>query len=98
MSKSEWARRAGIGQTTFWTWTRGPTTETSGERVQSGVEFVRLNPGAVGAVLDMARADARIETLQGEMTFDNGELRVVARRGTLWSDVERMVALLRSAK
>ena len=93
-----WAHQAGINQGTLWNWVRGSSTETSSDAATSGVKFVRLDPGAVRAALEVARADAQMEILHGEMTLDNGELRVVARRGTRWSDVERMVELLRSEK
>jgi len=96
MSKSEWARQAGIGQTTFWHWARGSGSGAGIGAATAGVEFVRLD--RVRAAMGLAEADVGTAALQGEMTLENGELRVVARRGTRWSDVERMVELLRSAK
>lgn len=89
-----WSQQAGISQGTLWNWVRGSSRETS-RAVTSRVEFVRMDPGVVQSALSEADVDTG---LHGEMTLDNGELRVVARRGTRWSDVERMVELLRSAR
>lgn len=98
MSKSRWASQAGIGQSTFANWVLGAATEGASDAPTSGVEFVRLKTGAVGAAWKVGDADGGTEVLHGEMTLENGELRIVARRGTRWSDLQRMVELLRSAR
>lgn len=97
MSKSAWAKQAGIGQTTFWNWTRDATAETNGKTAKTGVEFVRLDPGAIRSAMHV-NTEAETAELQSEMTLENGELRVVARRGTRWSDMQRMVELLRGPR
>jgi len=57
-----------------------------------------VESSGVQAVLGVADTDAGGAKLQGEMTLENGELRVVARRGTRWSDMQRMVELLRGTR
>ena len=95
-TKSAYARQEGIGQATFWRWAQAEVGREHRE-TKENVSFVRVG-SLPSAFLVGAETREDDGALQSDLTIEGGELRVVARRGTRWSDVQKLVELMRGGR